>query len=118
MGGLLAGGVLLAAPAIVRTPGLLMPVKPVLRETRFWRLSQVYLAEEGNVIDLPPFAENVETLWQREKDSALRHSGEYLPPDRREILAKTYFEIPAGIDVPWMDDWNVEGRAVSRLSRL
>lgn len=129
LGGLLAGGVLLAAPAIIRTPGLLMPVKPPLKDIRFWRLSKIYLAKEGEALTLPEIAkyfENVETIWQREQDSVLHsyrgqwNSGEVnTTPDRREVLAKTFIDVPAGIDLGSLGEgWNVEGASSSRLSRL
>lgn len=126
---MLAGAALLTAPAIIRTPGLLMPIQPVLRDTRFWKLSKIYLAKEGEALTLPEIAKYfaaVETVWQREKDSTLiSNEGIWYSgvvntvPDRREVLAKTFIEVPAGIDLSSLGDgWNVEGTSSSRLSRL
>ena len=117
LGGMLAGVSLLAAPAIIR-PGLLMPIQPPLRETRYWQLSKVYLTEPETELELPWFVTRLGTTWQQEENSTLVR-GEFLPPDRRLVLAKTLIEVPAGVDLSSIgNDWNVERASSSRLSRL
>lgn len=119
LGGLLAGGIVLAAPVVIRTPELLMPVKPPLREVRFWRLSKMYMASPGNEIELPDFVDSLGTKWQRERESAKTYWGEPIEADRTQILAKTMIQVPAGMDLSVLGEgWNVDGASVSRLSRL
>lgn len=90
--GLLAGlGALLAAPAIIRTPGLLMPVRPVL-EPVIWGVdwgaaggdftAGVLMRPDGSVVAtwscdaLPSTGQTLEMTW------------------RATVDGKTFFDVP------------------------
>lgn len=84
--GFLAGlGALLAAPAIIRTPGLLMPVRPVLEPVWFgvdWASTATHYRSmalfdaEGRLMAYHESAEISDETWRALPASSLQRIGE------------------------------------------